>query len=193
LSALKQKLNRIVDALCVERDPKRRVFLSHAHAIQYARRHNGHHATHPELVLGAATDRRIASWLLYHASSDEFRSLADAIDYDVVETWRKNVLTAYFSIVLKYQPEFVAPSTYVPTSPLVWTPMIDTRVAPTIPEVKREFVRLFPTTRLPVNWGWKMRDLIKNTFKLPLRVDKDARKRSSRFRNRKSKRRATKR
>ncbi len=177
------KLKQIIQALYVERDPKRRIFFTHAHAILYARRHNQHHDRRPGLVLRSSADRGLGAWLLYHATPDDFRALADALAYDGEEHWRLNVLKAYVAALKKCDPncrDIVEPSTFIPApSPITWAGII--RIKPTIPEVKKEFVRLFGERCLPDNWRWKMRDLIQNTFKLPLRVNKTSRKRISRL------------
>jgi hypothetical protein len=183
------KLKQISQALYVERDSKRRVFLTFAHSITNARRHNRHHERHPDLVLSSHEDRNLAKWLLYHATPDDFHALADALAYDGSEHWRLNVLRAYVAALRECDPgcrDVVEPSAIAAvSSPTIWKPII--KFPPTIPEVKAEFVRLFGEHCLPENWRWKMKDLIENTFKLPLRVDKKSRARVTRFRGKKKK------
>jgi hypothetical protein len=188
------KLKQISEAIYVERKPTRRVFLTFAHAIVKARRHNNLHDQCPNLILSSYEDRNLAKWLLYHATPDDLRALADALAYDGKDPWRLNVLKAYVVALKKSDSgcrNIVEPATFIATtSPITWRPMI--KFPPSIPEVKAEFVRLFGERCLPENWRWKMKDLIENTWKLPLRVDKKSRARISRLHNKKRKRAASK-
>jgi hypothetical protein len=183
IALTKARLKEIAQALYVERNPKRRVFFTTAHAIVYARRHNNHHDRHPGLVLTAPGDRRLAVWLLYHATHEDFRSLADALAVDGVDRWPLNVLKAYVAAVKKCDPKC---RDIASNPPMMWRGLI--QIPPTIPEVKKEFVRLFGDKKLRETWRWPMRDLLANTFKLPLRVDQNSSQRISRLRRPKIKR-----